>query len=201
MAHRLVDLRIPTTGLYQALRSSPMNESDVLLQWIVIWAIVGGGVGAAIGSSKGRGGAGFLLGLVLGLIGWIIIAIMDPTPEKMAESQARLAAVQGGGPIPQPQRVANPQWGPDPFGRHHHRLFDGTTWTNMVSDSGQQSTDEPGYPVPPQPTEGWAPDPFRRYPQRYHQAGEWTRHVARDGTTYSDPASHPAPADLPPPPQ
>ena len=183
-----------------------MDESGALLQFFAIWAIVGGAVGAAIGSSKGRGGAGFVLGFLLGLIGWIIIAVMDPTPEKMAENHARIAAIQGGRFVPEavPDRQRAPgadsQWGPDPYGRHDHRLFDGQAWTNKVSDSGQQSSDEPSYPVPPQPSEGWAPDPFSRFPQRYYKAGEWTKHVARAGTTYSDSASYPAPSDVPPPP-
>lgn len=48
---------------------------------IVFWAAVGGGVGAAIGNGKGRGPAGFWLGFLFGPIGWIIIAVLDATPE------------------------------------------------------------------------------------------------------------------------
>jgi uncharacterized protein YxjI len=32
-------------------------------------------------------------------------------------------------------------WYPDPQGRHHYRWFDGTTWTDNVSDNGVTSTD------------------------------------------------------------
>ena len=33
------------------------------------------------------------------------------------------------------------QWHPDPSGRHQHRLWDGTTWSDQVSDNGVISTD------------------------------------------------------------
>lgn len=38
-------------------------------------------------------------------------------------------------------------WHPDPSGRHQLRYWDGATWTDQVSDNGQQSTD----PVAAQP--------------------------------------------------
>jgi hypothetical protein len=34
-------------------------------------------------------------------------------------------------------------WYPDPSGRHEQRYWDGTRWTEHVSDAGQQSTDPP----------------------------------------------------------
>lgn len=34
-------------------------------------------------------------------------------------------------------------WHPDPFGRHEHRYWDGTAWTDQVSDAGQAGTDPP----------------------------------------------------------
>jgi uncharacterized protein YxjI len=39
------------------------------------------------------------------------------------------------------QHPAN--WYPDPFGRHEHRYWDGTQWTEHVSSHGRQSTDPP----------------------------------------------------------
>ena len=33
------------------------------------------------------------------------------------------------------------QWHPDPSGRHQHRLWDGTQWSDQVSDDGVISTD------------------------------------------------------------
>ncbi len=34
-----------------------------------------------------------------------------------------------------------PNWYPDPMGRHEYRWFDGTTWTDQVSSHGKQSVD------------------------------------------------------------
>lgn len=33
---------------------------------------------------------------------------------------------------------------PDPTGRHEHRYWDGTTWTDNVSDAGVAGADEIG---------------------------------------------------------
>jgi hypothetical protein len=42
-------------------------------------------------------------------------------------------------------------WHPDPFGRHQMRYWDGTQWTEHVSNQGKQSTDPPtGTPTMPQ---------------------------------------------------
>jgi uncharacterized protein YxjI len=37
-----------------------------------------------------------------------------------------------------------PNWYPDPWGRHEHRYYDGTAWTEHVASHGRQSTDAPG---------------------------------------------------------
>src|SRR5271154_4265386 len=55
---------------------------------LILWCVVGGGVGAAIGNSKGRGVEGLWLGFFLGWIGWIIVAVMQPTPEAEAQHNA-----------------------------------------------------------------------------------------------------------------
>ena len=52
-----------------------------ILLWLVVWTVIGG----VVGNGKGRTGAGIALGLFLSLIGVIIIAVMEPTPEKRAE--------------------------------------------------------------------------------------------------------------------
>jgi uncharacterized protein YxjI len=39
-----------------------------------------------------------------------------------------------------------PNWYPDPSGRHELRYFDGSAWTEHVSDHGRQSVDAPGGP-------------------------------------------------------
>jgi|SRR5665213_1035049 hypothetical protein len=60
----------------------------------VFWAAVGGVVGVAIGKGKGRGGAGFWLGLFFGPIGWIVVAVMQPTLDPEVERAARASAVR-----------------------------------------------------------------------------------------------------------
>jgi hypothetical protein len=49
-----------------------------------------------------------------------------------------------GEPVPPPQTPAPtpaPSWAADPTGRHQWRYWDGNTWTDYVSDNGQQSRD------------------------------------------------------------
>ena len=53
---------------------------------------VSGLIGMAIGSGKGRGLDGFWLGLLLGFIGWIIVAVMRPSPSVQHERDAALVA-------------------------------------------------------------------------------------------------------------
>lgn len=47
---------------------------------------------------------------------------------------AGAAAATGGGP-------AGGAWHPDPSGRHEHRWWDGSAWTDQVSDGGATSSD------------------------------------------------------------
>jgi len=65
---------------------------EALVAVLVFWAGVGGLVGFAIGSNKGRGAEGFWLGFLLGVIGWIIVAVMAPSPTVEAERTAAIAA-------------------------------------------------------------------------------------------------------------
>lgn len=67
-----------------------------LILCVVVWASVGGGVGAAIGNSKGRGPAGFWLGFFFGGIGWIIVAVMQATPEAEVARMAAINTLRGG---------------------------------------------------------------------------------------------------------
>lgn len=39
--------------------------------------------------------------------------------------------------------IAGPSWHPDPSHRHEFRYWDGSRWTEYVSDGGKQSTDPP----------------------------------------------------------
>jgi hypothetical protein len=45
--------------------------------------------------------------------------------------------------------MADAGWYPDPRGRHEHRYFDGTAWTDHVADDGRGSTDPVNAPAPP----------------------------------------------------
>ena len=69
------------------------GTSSVMVLYLLIWIGIGGGVGAAIGSSKGRAAAGFFLGLFLGIIGWIIVAVLEPTAEQRILRASELAGV------------------------------------------------------------------------------------------------------------
>ncbi len=42
-----------------------------------------------------------------------------------------------------------PGWQPDPRARHEYRYWDGTQWTDHVSDKGQMSSDPVAYVTPP----------------------------------------------------
>jgi Protein of unknown function (DUF2510) len=49
---------------------------------------------------------------------------------------------------PQPLALQrNDGWWPDPFGRHEHRYYDGSKWTDHVSDKGVTSV-SPAIAVP-----------------------------------------------------
>lgn len=135
--------------------------------------IVLGFIGAIIGSAKGHGGAGFLLGLVLGPIGWLIVAVMDRTPEAEAQHQQATAAAMGAGvtrrcphcaetiqaeavvckhcgrdvvPLAAGTPGAPAGWFPDPSGRHPDRYWNGEAWTHWVRDKpgGTRSEDIDG---------------------------------------------------------
>jgi hypothetical protein len=49
-------------------------------------------------------------------------------------------------------------WQPDPTGRHQHRYWDGTAWTEHVADAGVAATDPPTMDAPAAPSEA-APAP------------------------------------------
>ena len=66
----------------------------ILFVAFAFWAIVGGLVGLAIGSGKGRKAAGFWFGFFLGFIGWIVVAVMQSTPQAEADRITKVALIQ-----------------------------------------------------------------------------------------------------------
>ena len=171
------------------------GSGAALAVFVVLWFFLGGGVGYAIGNSKGQGTAGFLLGLLLGFIGWIIVAVMEPSDEVRAARNAELASAFAVG-------GTNSGWFRDPFSRHQYRYFDGRGWREHVSDQGTASTDPS--PLSPEPgvqlTPGWFADPFGRHGHRYWNGQDWTESVADGGVAGVDdaplrPGRFDAPAD------
>lgn len=85
----------------------------VVVVVFLISLTVGALVGRAIGAPKGRATAGFWLGLFLGFVGWIIVALMEPTEWEQrrrahnqawalaqAVTQERALGAKGGGHAP-----------------------------------------------------------------------------------------------------
>lgn len=79
-----------------------------------------------------------------------------------------------------PTTVDGPGWYPDPSRRYDHRYWDGSAWTEHVSQAGMAST----APVVPA---DWYPDPTGRFHWRYWTGHEWTEHVSRDEQLFLDP--------------
>ncbi|MDQ1403826.1 MAG: hypothetical protein QOG03_2142 [Actinomycetota bacterium] len=85
-------------------------------------------------------------------------------------------------------------WHPDPGGRHELRYWDGTRWTDHVSDGGVQSTDALGPPPPPPsftagPSAIAGNDPARVQHQVAKRAGIDPSSVAFEGggTVFTEP--------------
>lgn len=62
--------------------------------------------------------------------------------------------------------MTEPAWHPDPTGRNHYRWWDGTQWTDSVSNNGQVGVDPvqaaaPVQPQPVQPQPAPAPQPVQ----------------------------------------
>lgn len=85
--------------------------------YLTVWLVVNGGIGAAIGTPKGRRFDGFLLGGLLGFVGWIIIAVLEPTRDERARRQheaAQTAALAARYYQPQPGLVPSYVMAPEP---------------------------------------------------------------------------------------
>ena len=75
----------------------------------------------------------------------------QPSGETVASVDGRTTAEAALLPPPLPQsttpdpepRAVDPGWHPDPYSRHEHRYWDGTTWTEHVSTRGRTAVDPP----------------------------------------------------------
>jgi hypothetical protein len=67
----------------------------------LVSAIISGLIGLAIGVGKGRGAGGFWLGFFLGIIGWIIVALLQPTAQAEAQRLGMVRAAVGALPNPE----------------------------------------------------------------------------------------------------
>jgi hypothetical protein len=65
------------------------------------------------------------------------------TSEETSAGPPRYPTAGGPGPSEATSSQVPPSWQADPTRRHELRYWDGTTWTEHVSDGGQQSTDPP----------------------------------------------------------
>lgn len=95
-----------------------------------------------------------------------------------------------------------PDWYPDPFGRFERRYWDGSQWTEHVSNGDRQGVDQPvrqhpvWNPVAPSPGAGWYADPAGIGGQRYWDGERWTNEIAE---SVSVPSAASPPSVLPPP--
>ena len=76
-----------------------------------------------------------------------------------------------------------PNWYPDPWGRHTHRYYDGSSWTEHVADDGRQSVDPPGEPGQI-PTSSGSPERVRRHVE---QAGIAAGAAQGGGSLFTEP--------------
>ncbi len=77
----------------------------------------------------------------------------------------------------------SPNWYPDPWGRHEHRYYDGTNWTEHVASHGRQGIDPPGG-VARLPTVNRATEKVQRDVAR---AGAQTGGFGRGGSLFTEP--------------
>jgi hypothetical protein len=70
----------------------------VIVVLVIAVPLVCGCIGGWIGEQRDRGTAGFWLGLFLGPLGWIIAALLDPTPEEIVRRERAVAAARNQAP-------------------------------------------------------------------------------------------------------
>jgi hypothetical protein len=86
-----------------------MNSSAVAVI-VGFWIIINGGIGVLIGQGKGRSWLGFWLGFLIGPIGWIIVAVIEPSQSERERrtQRAELVALRGQHRASPPQPLASP---------------------------------------------------------------------------------------------
>ncbi|MGH9125764.1 MAG: DUF2510 domain-containing protein [Acidimicrobiales bacterium] len=70
-------------------------------------------------------------------------AVPQPFPSDFVPipMSASRAAAMPAAPMPAPPPPPPPNWYPDPAGRHEYRYWNGSSWTNAVSDRGVEGAD------------------------------------------------------------
>lgn len=91
-----------------------------------------------------NGDTGWLAGIIAGWffgLGWLvaIIYLLAVAPGRSGRAGTHAVA-----PTSMPATPSG--WHPDPSGRHEHRYWDGSNWTDTVSDQGATSSDPLGPP-------------------------------------------------------
>lgn len=87
-----------TKAAYILAMTEDVEIASEIFAGVVIWIIVGGGVGIAIGLSKGRATFGIFLGALLGVIGWIIVAVLEPSKKQRHVRNAEMAQLMSNNP-------------------------------------------------------------------------------------------------------
>ena len=124
------------------------STAGAVVGFVIILAFIGGLIALAIANARARSRLatanaelGYLRPEVARLQQWMASGA-TPASGSLQASPASRAATPAGRAAPA-SRPAPPQWHPDPSGRHEYRLWDGTSWTDQVSDGGVVATDPP----------------------------------------------------------
>ena len=107
----------------------------------------------AVGRSIGRGIVVPVILLLVALLVGGITALRRRRARRRAQSSTSPAMAQ---PTPAPGLVPA-GWQPDSTRRHEYRFWDGTRWTEQVSDHGTRGVDPLSEPLPPMAAGGPSP--------------------------------------------
>ena len=165
--------------------------AGVIVVVVVFWIIVNGLIGSLIGNAKGRGSEGYWLGALFGPIGWIIVAVMEPTPQVQGQ---RLAAIQS--VLNPPERGASRTcpWCAETIkaaarvcrycGRDVDPVVPPPDPRGVAQSLHQQARVQAQRAMASDGTEAWQPDPFRRHELRLYRQGRPTS-LVKDGVRLS----------------